>query len=81
MARLLAFPKPHRSPADVIVDGVEALIRSDRPRDLAFIATLLDNLKGGIKGGQVDGFAVTAALESLPLDVSKLGTSRGPQAS
>jgi hypothetical protein len=81
MARLLAFPAPRRSPVDKIVQGVEALIRSDRPRDIAFVATLLDNLKSGINGGQIDGYAVTAALESLPLDVGKLGNSQGPQAS
>jgi hypothetical protein len=81
MGQLLAFPTPRRSPVDKIVQGVEALIRSDRPRDIAFVATLLDNLKSGIKGGQIDGYAVTAALESLPLDVSKLGTFNGPRAS
>jgi len=78
--KLFAFPA-RRSHADVIAEGVETLIRSDRQRDMAFVATLLANLADGIRHGQCDGYAVTAALDSLPIDVSRLGTSQGPRAS
>ena len=78
--KLFAFPA-RRSQADVIRDAVEVLIRSDRQRDMAFVATLLANLADGIRHGQCDGYAVTAALDSLPLDVSRLGASPGPRAS